>query len=126
MTKAINNNHLLPRGSSIASTHRKPSQSKSANIKVAIAYTSVSTALNQKVSEKVKVSAPIKLLPKTAIAVVFVMLSVFNRTIFIRILVDAQNINKIAKALETAETILTIYATFSGDEANIAAKAPII
>src|SRR5690606_8279935 len=107
-TKAINNNHLFPRGSSIASIQRKPSHSNKANIKVAIAYTSVSTALNQKVSEKVKVNAPIKQLPKTAITVWFEIVSVLKRTTFIKILVEDQNINNTAKALDTADTMFTI------------------
>src|SRR5690554_3735754 len=108
MTKAISNNHLFHLGSSIASIQRKPNQSNKASMKAAIAYTSVSTALNQKVSEKVKVNAPMKLLPKTAIAVLLLMFSFLIFTTFIKILVDAQNINKIAKALETAETMLTM------------------
>src|SRR5690606_29604743 len=125
-TKAISNNHLFPRGSSIASTQRKPNHNSNASIKVAMAYTSVSTALNQKVSEKVNVNAPIKQLPNTAITVLFVMFSAPILTTFSKILVADQNINNTANALDKAETILTIAAILSGDVANIAAKAPII
>lgn len=39
--------------------------------KVAIAYTSASTALNQKLSEKVKANEPIKELPSITIALFF-------------------------------------------------------
>lgn len=126
MTSEIKSSHLFPRGVSMASTQRSPSHKSSASIKVAAAYTSVSTALNQKVSEKVKVSAPIKQLPRTAIAVLLVIVCVPSFTTFIRIFVDDQNMNKIAKALVRAESIFTMAATLSGAVANIAIKAPII
>src|SRR5690606_37609756 len=97
-----------------------------ASIKVAMAYTSVSTALNQKVSENVNVNAPIKQLPNTAITVLLVIFSAPILTTFSKILVADQNINNTAKALESAETILTIYPILFGDVANIAEKTSII
>ena len=65
-TKLISKSHLLPLGSCISCSQRSPSQNKRAINKVAIAYTSASTALNQKLSEKVKAKAPTKELPKIA------------------------------------------------------------
>ena len=50
-TKEISTIHLFPRGSSKLSVHFKPNHSNKAIMKLAIAYTSVSTALNQKLSE---------------------------------------------------------------------------
>src|SRR5690606_12456313 len=102
-TNEINSNHLLPRGSSIVSTHRKPNHNSNASIKVAMAYTSVSTALNQKVSEHVNVNAPIKQLPNTAITVLLVIFSAPILTTFSKILVAYQDINNTANALESAE-----------------------
>ena len=67
-----------------------------------------------------------KLLPNMAIAVLLVILSVPILTIFIKILVDDQNINKMAKALDSAETIFIAAAMRSGEDANIAANEPII
>ena len=62
--KAMRSNHRLPLDSSKLSVHLRPNQSKRAIIKLAIAYTSVSVALNQKLSEKVNVKAPTTPLPK--------------------------------------------------------------
>ncbi len=53
VTKLISTNHLFPLGVSSSLSHFKPSQNKSAIKKEDIAYTSPSTALNQKLSEKV-------------------------------------------------------------------------
>ena len=52
-TKLINNNHLFPLGKCISFSHFNPSQNKIAIKKDDIAYTSPSTALNQKLSENV-------------------------------------------------------------------------
>ena len=62
-TNEMINNHLFPRGKCISASHRNPNQSSKAIKVVAIAYTSASTALNQKLSEKVKAKAPTKALP---------------------------------------------------------------
>ena len=67
-TKLINTNHLFPLGYVISLSHLNPSQNNNAIKKEDIAYTSPSTALNQKLSEKVYAKAPTKPLPKTAIA----------------------------------------------------------
>ena len=65
-TKLINNSHLFPFGSCISCSQRKPNHNSKAINNMAMAYTSASTALNQKLSEKVKVNAPTKELPKIA------------------------------------------------------------
>ena len=55
---------MSPLGVFISSSHFKPIQKRIDKIMVAIAYTSVSTALNQKLSEKQKVRDPTNALPK--------------------------------------------------------------
>ena len=57
-------NHLLPRGVSNSCSQRNPNQNNNAIKKEAIAYTSASTALYQKLSENVKESDAISELPK--------------------------------------------------------------
>ena len=52
-TKDISNNHLSPLAVFISCSQRKPSHKSNDISKVAMAYTSASTALNQKLSEKV-------------------------------------------------------------------------
>ena len=64
--KEINNNQRSPRGVFISCSHRRPNQKSNERINVAIAYTSASTALNQKLSEKQKAKAPTAALPKKA------------------------------------------------------------
>ena len=61
------NNHLFPRGVSNSCSQRNPNQNNKAIKKVAIAYTSASTALYQKLSENVNVNEAIKALPKIII-----------------------------------------------------------
>ena len=91
-----------------------------------MAYTSVSTALNQKLSEKVKASAPTNPLPKMAMALLLVI-SAFLPTNLPARLVMVQKVNKTAKALETMDTALTMSAILvSSPKANMAKKAPII
>ena len=124
-TKEISTSQRSPLGSSRLSVHLSPSQSKRAMIKLADAYTSVSTALNQKLSEKVKAKDPIRPLPNMAIALLFVMGSLPSNN-FCAILVMVQNMNRIVKALETPETKLTIMATWLGSMAIMEKKAPII
>ncbi len=51
--KEMIKSHLFPLGLSMSCSQRKPSQKSKAINKEAIAYTSASTALNQKLSEKV-------------------------------------------------------------------------
>ena len=91
-----------------------------------MAYTSVSTALNQKLSEKVKAKEPTKPLPKIASALLLESLDFFDANFLVR-LVIVQNIKRTAKALETIETAFTIKATLLvSPKANIEKKAPII
>ena len=52
-TKAMSSNHLSPRGLSKLSVHLSPNQNMADMKSIAIAYTSVSVALNQKLSENV-------------------------------------------------------------------------
>src|SRR5574343_667743 len=63
ITKENNTNHLFPLGVSNSSSHFKPSQTNTAINNEPIAYTSASTALYQKLSVKVKLSAAIIALP---------------------------------------------------------------
>ena len=71
--KAININQRFPLGLSISCSQRNPSQNIAAIIKVAMAYTSVSTALNQNESVNVKAKLPTTPLPKIAMAFSFVI-----------------------------------------------------
>ena len=52
-TNEISNNQRSPRGSCKLSVHLMPNQNIADINSIAIAYTSASTALNQKLSEKV-------------------------------------------------------------------------
>ena len=63
-TNDININHLLDLSFSKSSAHLRPNQKRTDKIKVAIAYTSASTALYQKLSVKVNVNEPRKDAPK--------------------------------------------------------------
>ncbi len=64
----------------MSSSHFKPNQNSKDMIKVAMAYTSVSTALNQNVSVNAKAKEPTKALPKTATALFFpIFFNVLNR-----------------------------------------------
>ena len=51
--KAISTNQRSPRGLSMSSSQRNPNQNMAEVISIAMAYTSASTALNQKLSENV-------------------------------------------------------------------------
>ena len=81
--------------------------------------------MNQKVSEKQSVNEPTTELPSIAISL-SVVSSVYDSTIFFKIIVDDQNKNKIVKALEITEIILTIKAICILLNANIDKNAPII
>ena len=58
----IRSNHLSPLSFSKSLSHLNPAQNVVERKSIAKAYTSDSTALNQKLSEKVKVNAPIEAL----------------------------------------------------------------
>ena len=93
-------------------------------IKLAIAYTSVSVALNQKLSVVANPSAPTNPLPNRAMYFLEVhWVFGFSKSPK-RVMV--QNINRIVKALENAETALTIRAICWASMANSAKNAPII
>ena len=64
MTKAMRSNQRSPRGVFISFSQRIAIQNSAERMQVAIAYTSASTALNQKLSEKQKAKAPTAALPK--------------------------------------------------------------
>ena len=68
MIKAIKTTHLLALGIPSDLVHLSPIQNNKADKKVAMAYTSASTAENQKVSVKANPKAPTNPLPKTAMA----------------------------------------------------------
>ena len=60
--KAINNNHLSPLTLSKSFSHLSPAQNVADKKSIAKAYTSDSTALNQKLSENMNAKAPIEAL----------------------------------------------------------------
>ena len=68
INREINNNQRFPHGVCMSSSQRKANQTNKAINKEAMAYTSASTALAQKLSEKVKASEPTIELPKTTMA----------------------------------------------------------
>src|SRR5690606_15472375 len=117
--------HLLPRGVFISCSQRSPNHSNNAINNDAIAYTSASTALNQKLSVKVKASAPTAELPITIKALLLLNSENFS-TKALSIMVNDQNIKSMVNALEATDTMLTIRASLSGPDANIAKKAPTI
>jgi hypothetical protein len=94
-------------------------------IRVAMAYTSVSTALNQNESVNVKAKLPTKALPSTATCF-DVVNSPFNVIIFLRSKEMLQNINKIVKALATALIKFITNPIWLGSKANIEKNAPNI
>ena len=90
-----------------------------------MAYTSPSTALNQKLSEKVYAKEPTILLPKIAMYFPSERSPLLNAS-FSPKLVRVQNINKIVNALANADMKLTILAISFTFDVNIAKKAPNI
>src|SRR5690606_8336681 len=131
--------HLLLLGLSISCSQRSPSQNKMDIIKVAIAYTSVSTALNQKESVNANAKLPTSPLPKIAIycclfkkvsgLLLFTPSFLFELeklTNFLRSMVIVQNIKTIVKALDTALIIFIIQPFCKGSIAKIEKNAPII
>src|SRR6056300_848163 len=110
MTKAIINSHRSPLAVFISFSHRKPIQKSEDRIKVAMAYTSVSTALNQKLSEKQKANAPTAALPKKPIlSVTFSRFLKFGS--FCKRSVRVQNRKSMVNAEEKTDIKLTIKAT---------------
>src|SRR5690606_20633287 len=121
----IPSNHRFPFGLSISASQRSPIQNRIAMNKDDIAYTSASTALYQNVSENVKAKLATKEAPKIAFRCVS-----FNsenpETTLLKSSVSDQNINKIMKARDTTETILTSRAILVTSVANIEKTASII
>jgi hypothetical protein len=107
-------------------SHFKIHQKVSVVKKLDEAYTSASTAENQKVSEKFKVNAPT--IPENMIAIdCQPSASPLFTNIFFARCVIVQNINMTVKALVTAETIFTQKATLVTSSPAIKEKTlPII
>ena len=120
--KAINNNHLSPLMLSKSFSHLSPAQNVADKKSIAKAYTSDSTALNQKLSENIKARAPIE-----ALKIIFKLLEkLFLLKIFWRNNVVDQKRNNITNALDTTDRKLTAMAMDSLSDANNAKIAPII
>ena len=120
--KAINNNHLSPLILSKSFSHLSPAQNVADKKSIAKAYTSDSTALNQKLSENMKAKAPIE-----ALKIIFKLLEkLFFLNIFWRNNVVDQKRNNITNALDTTDRKLTAIAIDSLSDANKAKIAPII
>ena len=120
--KAINNNHLSPLILSKSFSHLSPAQNVADKKSIAKAYTSDSTALNQKLSENIKARAPIE-----ALKIIFKLLEkLFLLNIFWRNNVVDQKRNNITNALDTTDRKLTAMAMDSLSDANNAKIAPII
>ncbi len=94
-------------------------------MQAAIAYTSASTALNQKLSENVKASDPINALPKIPILAGLLRSFTGPVTLSNNKTID-QNMNRIVNALESPDMKLTINATWLESAAKVAKKAPVI
>ena len=119
---AINNNHLSPLILSKSFSHLSPAQNVADKKSIAKAYTSDSTALNQKLSENIKARAPIE-----ALKIIFKLLEkLFFLNIFWRNNVVDQKRNNITNALDTTDRKLTAMAMDSLSDANNAKIAPII
>ena len=86
------------------STHFNPSQKSNDRINDAIAYTSASTALYQKLSVNVKVSEPKVELPNILIASIIEMFFLREIKPFIKCEID-QNKNRIVSALDVTDII---------------------
>ena len=119
---ATNNNHLSPLTLSKSFYHLSPVQNVADKKSIAKAYTSDSTALNQKLSENIKARAPIE-----ALKIIFKLLEkLFLLNIFWRNNVVDQKRNNITNALDTTDRKLTAMAMDSLSDANNAKIAPII
>src|SRR5690606_27075710 len=88
-----------------------------------MAYTSASTALNQKLSVKAKAKAPTAALPKIAKALVFSISCFLEIRLVINIVSD-QNINNMVNALENTDIRLMVSAIYVASGANIEKNAP--
>lgn len=120
----INNSHRLPLGKCISSPQRNPAHINNDINKDAMAYTSASVALNQKLSEKVRHRQPISELPSIIMVLPFVSSPNFTAMFFNSNETD-QYIKSMANDAENTETIFTIRATFSLENAKSANTDPI-
>ena len=118
--KQISNNHLSPLLLLKSFSHLSPHQNVADKKSIASAYTSVSTALNQKLSENVNAKAPIDELSK--IFVSFVKL--FFLDIFLRNNVVDQKRKRITNALDTTDKKFTAIAIDSLFEACLLYTSP--
>ena len=109
--------HLSLLRSSASSSHFSMSQKTRAVRKLEKAYTSASTAENQKVSLKVKARAPVKPLPSINTACEGESVLPVCKSLRVRC-VMVQNKNRIHPALSNADMMLTICATLEGSLAN--------
>ena len=92
-----------------SSAHLRPNQKRTDKIKVAIAYTSASTALYQKLSVKVNVNEPRKDAPKI-LTELFISSVLFAHNISLPIKLIDQKRNIIVSELEKTDIIFTAYA----------------
>ena len=118
----ISNTHLSPLSFSKSLSHLNPAQKVEERKSIANAYTSVSTALNQKLSEKVNANAPIDALRIIA----HEFLNSFSLKILFKIKVVDQNKNNITNALDNTDRKFTASAINSLLGANNEKIAPII
>lgn len=123
---AISTNQRLECFSLATFSHLRIHQKVSVVKKLEEAYTSASTAENQKVSEKVNVNAPTAPAPIMASVCQLSKASPALTIIFLAKWVIVQNINITVSALVTAETMFTQKATLLGSDAIRLNTLPII
>src|SRR5690554_223634 len=121
----ISTNHLSECGLSALSSHLRISQKTSAVSIEEKAYTSPSTAENQKVSENVYTSAPTTPLPMTAMIcpLLSILLPLLSSSLRVRCVI-VQKRKRMVKALISADMLLIIIATCEGSCANWLKRFP--
>src|SRR5690606_16188528 len=122
--REISRSHRFPLGKCISSPQRNPAHINNDINKDAMAYTSASVALNQKLSEKVRHRQPINELPSIIMALLLVS-SPNLTTIFFNNKETDQYINSMANDADSTDTIFTIKAIFSLEVAKSANTDPI-
>src|SRR5690554_3924894 len=90
-----------------------------------MAYTSASTALNQKLSVNANAKAPTAALPIIAIEWVFSISWCLETKLLIKMVSD-QNIKRMANALAKTDIRLMVSAIYEASNAKMEKKAPII
>ena len=109
---------------STACSHLSTAQKATAVKKELMAYTSPSTAENQKLSENVYANAPTAPAPSTAMTPALSRFSLPPNS-FAESAVMVQKRNKMLNELESALNAFTIKAWFSGEPANWPKRLPI-